>query len=413
MKIIGLRALLLKNTGFQIMSQVISLGIGLVTAWVLSRYLGVEGFGQFNYIFAFFYFFLTLNDLGVNTIVVRSSSQEPDRAGEIIGAMLSFKLILSLISVVIAWTAIAWFDFPTNLRNSLFLYTLILPVIALELPSAIFQVVLRLDYPSMIGMMNRVVGFLLLVGVVWMKRGLLGLTAAMVLAEVVYLLVLLKFSMMFVRPIFKVDFGIWKKILRSSITIGIAGIFVAINNRVNFIMLERMTNLRELGMYAAAYRVTSCFEAFPLMLMGTLYPVMCQYAIQDTARLERLYRKSLLLIGLVGIPLGVMISVFSPLIVKTLFGVGFHGAEKSLRILVWSTVFMYLALTGGNLLISIGKEKINLYIQIFAAMVHVGLNFLWIPRWGSVGAASSIASAFFFIAVLTLICAERRLKYKV
>ncbi|HET8562618.1 MAG TPA: oligosaccharide flippase family protein, partial [Candidatus Binatia bacterium] len=69
-----LKQLLVRNTGVQLLAHTISLAIGLLTTLVLSRYLKVEGFAQFNYIFAFFYFFRSINDFGANVIVVRAIS---------------------------------------------------------------------------------------------------------------------------------------------------------------------------------------------------------------------------------------------------------------------------------------------------------------------------------------------------
>src|SRR3989337_3717734 len=127
---LSLRRVLIKNTGVQMAAHGISTAIGLATMFVLSRYLGVEGFGQYNYIFAFFYLFITINDFGVNTIVVREISKQRERAGEIIGAMLSFKVLLAAISILVAWAVIWLMKFPEGLRNALYLFALILPMIA-------------------------------------------------------------------------------------------------------------------------------------------------------------------------------------------------------------------------------------------------------------------------------------------
>ena len=112
MKLISLKSVLIRNTIFQGVGHIVSLGIGLATTMVLSRYLGVEKFGQFSYIFVFYYFFLFLNDFGVGVIVVREVSKQRERAGEIIGGMLSFKLLLSLIVVFAAWGTIWLMNFP-------------------------------------------------------------------------------------------------------------------------------------------------------------------------------------------------------------------------------------------------------------------------------------------------------------
>ena len=65
---IGIRALLVRNLTIQTLSEAVALGCGLASAVLLSRHLGLAGYGIFTYTFAFIYFFLTLNDLGLNTI---------------------------------------------------------------------------------------------------------------------------------------------------------------------------------------------------------------------------------------------------------------------------------------------------------------------------------------------------------
>jgi O-antigen/teichoic acid export membrane protein len=399
MEAINLKRLLIKNTSFQLFSHAVSLGIGLVTTIVLSRYLGVERFGQFNYIFAFFYFFLSINDFGVNVIVVREASKNRERVGEIVGAMLSFKLLLAACSVVAAWLAIRLMAFPAELRNALFVYTLILPVMALQLPAVIFQVLLKMEYPSLIGIVNRMLSFLLLMVMVWLGYGLTALATALIVAEVVSLAILLKYARSFVRPVYRFAPKLWKEVLRSSIPLGVMGLFAALINRVDFIMLERMADMRQVGLYSAVYKVTTLLELFPLMVMATVYPLMSRYASEDLEKLRELYKKSVLYLGIIGVPLGICVTIFAPIIVRLLFGSQFAGAERGLMALVWSTVFLYLALSGANLLISMGREKVNLALNIVGAGLNIGLNFLLIPSMGFIGAALATSATYLFILV--------------
>src|SRR5262249_47753441 len=111
----GLQGQLIKNTAVQVAAQAASLIIGLLSSVVLSRYLGVERFGEFNYIFAFYFFFLAINDLGVNSVAVREISKDPTHASEIIGALLPVKALQASISVVGAWALIWLMGFPPGL----------------------------------------------------------------------------------------------------------------------------------------------------------------------------------------------------------------------------------------------------------------------------------------------------------
>ena len=406
---LNLRRLVVKNTGAQMAAMVVSLGFGLVTTAVLSRYLGVEWFGKFNYIFAFFYFFLSLNDFGVNTIVVREVSQQRERAGEIIGAILSFKLLLAVLSMVIAWITIGLMDFPTDLRNALSVFALILPLTALQLPSVMYSILLKTDRLSMLTILNKGMGVLLMMGVVLARYRLTALTAALILAEAVFLVILLRDTRALVHPIWRINPKLWANVLRSSIPLGIAGLFGAIVNRVDFLMLERMTDLHQLGLYSAAYKVTGLLEIPPLMMMGIIYPLMSRYARENPAKLRMLYKKSTLGLTMVAIIIGLVATVFAPMIVRIVFGRQFLGTDRCLRVLVWATVCLYAALSGGNLLISMGKELVSLSILASAALINVTLNLLWIPRRGFVGAAWATTFTFFFILVATTVAASRAL----
>lgn len=402
-----LGVLLWRNTSAQMLAHVVSLAVGLAAAIVLSRHLGVEGFAQFNYVFAFFYFLLALNDFGVNAIVVREVSRDPERAARIVGSMLVLKLSVAALSVLVALAAVWMMGFEPPLRGALTLYALVLPLTAWQLPAVMFQVVGALEYPAAIGAANRCLGLLLMLGAAWAGWGVTAMVGALVIAEAVSLTILLRYSKRLVRPVWGIDLALWKRILRSSVPLGVAGLLAAVINRVDFLMLERMTDLREVGVYAAAYKVTTLLEALPLMIMATLYPWMSRYAVEDRDRLRALYRKSVLLLGLLGVAVGIAVTVTAPLIVRVVFGPQFAGAAPVLTVLVWATVCLYLAISGGNLLISMGRERLNLAILAAGAVVNVTLNIYLIPPWGALGAAWATVATFIVILLATAAAAWR------
>jgi O-antigen/teichoic acid export membrane protein len=192
-------------------------------------------------------------------------------------------------------------------------------------------------------------------------------------------------------------------VLRSSVPLGLATLFTALINRADFIMLERMTTLDQVGLYAAAYKVSNLLETFPIMVMATVYPLMCRYAREDMGRLRELYRKSVVSLGVVAVPLAVGVTLLAPTVVRILFGSEFAGAAPGLMVLIWSTVCVYVALGGGNLLISMRYERVNLALNVLGAAVNIALNLLLIPRMGITGAALATTVTYLVIAVGTLV----------
>ena len=402
----SLRRLFAKNLTLQSVTEAIGLTSGLLVTLVLSRHLGVAGFGQFNYLFAFLYFFLAINDLGVNTIVVREISRAPDRAAEIIGTMLSFRLLLGALSLLVIWAGVLAVGFPRDLRIALALFAIVLPLNALRLPAVVFQSRLRFEYGAMADIVTRVATTGLVLTAAALGAGLIGVTVALVAGEAIGVIVTGRLAMRLVRPVWRVDPRYWMLVLRWSLPLGLAGVLSAVVNRVDFFMLERMTDLQQLGLYGAAYKVVNLVERLPQMIVVTLYPLMVRQAHEDLRALRALYRRSVLTLGGLAVVMAVVVTFLAGPIVRTLFGAEFTEAARALRILVWASACLYMALPGGFALISLGRVRMNLMTLVAGAVTNVALNVIWIPRLGFIGASLATAAAFAVILVTTLLAVE-------
>lgn len=407
----SLKKLLFRNAGIQLTGQVVCLLIGLVTTFVLSRYLGVARFGGLNYIFAFYYFFFVLQDMGIDVVVIRECSKNPEQTALIIGTMRSYKIIVSLFFMGIAWVIIRIIPYSLALKPSLFVYSFILPILALEHPAVAFQINLNVKYSTVNALLKTISSFIFLVTLIAAGLGMTGYVLALVLSEVIVLVSIHFFSRRFVRPLWTIDWKICRMILKSGFVLAAMGVFVSLINRIDFIMLERMTDLNQVGFYAAVYKITNLLEVLPLTVMGTLYPVMSRYAhAKDKTRLRIIHWKSFFLLAAIALPLGIGVTLFAGPITRLIFGAAFLPSAAGLRVLIWATVFLYLAITSGNLLISLGCEKITLAASIAAAAINIVLNFFWIPRYGFVGAAYATVASFFTLFIVNLFSASRILK---
>ncbi len=408
----GLRRFLVWNVSYQAAAQVVGVLTGLAMTVLLSRHLGPAEFGGFTYLFAFLYFFLAANDLGINTIAVRELSQEPGRAAEILGRVLALRLVLGLITLVVAWGVILAMRFPFDLAVALGIFALLLPLTALKLPVVIFQSALRFDYGMWVDLTTRLAGLAAVIVVVWAEGRLVAVSAALVIAEVVGWVLMRRLAGRLVRPVWGVDVRYWAAVLRSSLPLGLAGLLSAALNRLDFFMLERMTDLSQVGQYGAAYKVTTLAERLPQLVMNTLYPVMARDARGDRARLRRTYRESLRLLAGLGVPMALAVTMLSKSIVQILFGGPYAEAAGALRVLVWASACLYAALPGGVLLIALGRERVNLVAQLLAVVLNVGLNLAWIPRWGIRGAAFATVTSFALILVVTLVASALALAHE-
>lgn len=406
----GLRRLVLRNLSYKTAAEIVALACGLASTVILSRYLDVAGFGAFNYVFAFMYLFLSLNDLGVNTIVIREVSQAPARAGEIIGAAIALRLTIAGAVLAAAWAAIWLWPMDPSLRMPLSLFALILPLNALNVPGMIFLTAMRFDYNAIGTIVLRLSGLALIALAVAAGLGVTAVLAGLLVAEIIGLAVVYRLARPLVRFHVHVDRDLWRVLLRSALPVGAALLLAAIVNRIDFVMLEQMVSLEAVGLYSAAYRITNLLEKFPLFVMATLYPIMSQLATADPARLRDVYRKTVAHFAVAGVPLGVVMTIAAPHVLALLFGEQYRAAGGALRYLVWSTVCLYLALAGGNLLLSVGRERDSLLALGFGAVANVALNFMLIPTRGIEGAAIATAVSFAIVLIITSVAVERYLR---
>ena len=411
----SVRQLLFRNTLAQLTAHAVGLGIGFLTTLILSRQLGVAGFGQLNYIFAFCSFFLTFNDFGIQTAVVREISQRKEDTARILGGILLFKFLLGLFLLLTAWISLTFLKLPPSLTRSARIYMLVLPIMALETVTIVYQTSLRLHRWAWWGILYRLMSLALIFTAARLGFQLKGTVLALVLAEALFLALLWQDTRAFISFRWKVDTRLWIRVLRASLVLGTMGFFVTVVNRSGFILLERLAGLSQVGLYSAAFKVTSLLEGLPLMVMGTLFPLFSRYAREDANRLRVLYRKSSVGLCLLAVPIGVCVTLFSGFIVRRLFGLPFVQAAPTLATLVWATVFLYPAICSGNLLISLGKEWNNLIIMLAASLLSVSLNLAWIGPLGSLGAARAQVITCLFVLVANTFSVEwafRRLRFR-
>jgi O-antigen/teichoic acid export membrane protein len=89
----------LLNTLIQIVGKTGMILVSLITTGILTRKLGVEGYGNFVLISSMFVFLDALADFGTKTIGVRELSKGEDKT--IIGQILNLRMIMALMAFVL------------------------------------------------------------------------------------------------------------------------------------------------------------------------------------------------------------------------------------------------------------------------------------------------------------------------
>jgi O-antigen/teichoic acid export membrane protein len=400
----GLGRRLARNLALQVASQGIAIVISIVTVAVLARRLEVEAFGGYTFLFTFIFFFLSFNDLGIPTTLLREITQAPARTEELVQNMLGLRLVMAAASIAVGWAVVFWLDLPPGYRLAQLVFLLILPIQAIGTQYVVLQSRIQIGRVLAAEVVNRVTGFAVMMAAIANGQGLLWVVVALVIGEAAGAALILAMTWRVVRPVPRFDTGVWRDVVRMSLPLSATTLLVAILNRVDMVLLQKMSPTADVGLtrvahYGSAYRVPNLSERVPQMMMGTIFPMMIAFAATDVAALRRLYWKSSMQLAAIALPMVGLVTAAAPYIVRVWMGPEYAPVVPLMRVLIWASALLYVALPAANLLIALRYQRINFWIMIPATVLNVVLNLILIPRFGALGAAWATVAAYAFLAI--------------
>ena len=132
-----------------------------------------------------------------------------------------------------------------------------------------------------------------------------------------------------------------------------------------------------------------------ISIMTIAYPYFASKYKQKKI-IKKYFYKLQIILFIVNTFIGIILFIFAPFVIVTLFGNNYSDSILPFRILLIGFVFAgTFRIPAGNLLLSLKKVKINFYIAIFCGLINIGLNYYLIKMYGSIGAA--LATVFVII----------------
>lgn len=402
---------IVKNSSYvmigNIVAGILTLGINIYIA----RYLGKDVFGDYSFVIAFISFFIILANLGIDTIVTREISTNKKLAEKYINSALTLKLMLSAVSIALACVIVTFLPYTQSVKlgvivasTTLILYASIATI------SGYFQSRLEMIYVAVSNIIAKLVFALLIFFVATTNGGFIKLIIASMiglLLQVIFLCIILK-KRINVKLCFDMDFN--KKLLIQSIPLALAGVFVSLYYRIDVLMLSLMKDTTAVGFYSAAYNLTEAPTLISVGFMISMFPLMSQYFKNSKNKLKKSYELSVRYMLIIALPLAVGTTLLSAEIIQKIYGNEYMPSAIALTILIWSTLFVFINIINGNILIAIKKQKIISIITGAALVFNILINFWLIPIYGFIGASLATVVTELIYLILTSTTIFRSLK---
>ena len=378
----------IKNTswllGGQIAQMVISLFIGMISA----RYLGPSNYGIINYTASFSAFFTPLCTLGFNGIIVKELVSNKEKQGEIIGTVLFFRFIsslLSMISIILIVKVLNPNDhviFTVSILQSLSLIFNICDTIDYW-----FQSRLESKYPSIMRIIAYVVVAIYKIAILILGKSVEWFAFSNTLDVIVLAILLFYVYKINNGPKISVSFIRGKCMLQVSYNFIISGLMVACYGQMDKIMLGKMLSVTSVGYYSTALYICQLWTFVLSAIINSANPLI--FEAKDTD--EKLYKKRIIQLYTAIIWISFFVSIvfciFAKPIILLLYGKKYLKAIVPFRIITWYTAFSYLGVARNSWLVCEKKVKYEKYFAAIGAVSNFLLNIIFIKLFGINGAA--------------------------
>jgi PST family polysaccharide transporter len=374
----------------------------LVTVPYTVRVLTPGGYGLGAFAVSFAGFFGTLADYGFNltasraVAVHRNDRHEVSRiASQVVftkgvllgGCAVVFWLLTSIVPKLQGNTLVMWMGF---VQIGVLSFT----------PFWLYQGLEELRFSSRVNLAARVayVPALFLIvrhpADVWKWMALQAAVAA-ASTGVLWAHAWLRLDVGWTRP----RWGELRSQMREGFTLFVSQAAVKVYTGGNTFILGMFTNMTMAGYYSGAEKVVQMVLSLLGPFSQAVYPRASQLAAASREAAMRFTRKTILLMGTVGLGMSLGILVTSPWFVPILLGARFVPSITIMQIL--SPLPFLIALSnvlGAQVMIPFGHDLAYTVIVVTAGLFNVGMATVLAPHWQGGGMALAVTSSELLVA---------------
>ena len=377
----------LRDTIGVLNSNVFSIICGVLVVILLTRILGVEGFGLYYALLVIPIIVVSLTHLGIRGASIYMLGQKKFNDDQIVSSVLFTLLFTSILGVLASIGAYYFFYEP---EYTVLLISLVIIIIPFRL--AVIYIVGIFFGKDEIKQANRfewtinLINLILAAALVWGLN--LGLPGAVISISVANVLVGL-WGLYIISKKFNISFKFIPKIVKQMLRLGIMYAFtffiIQLNYRVDILLLEKLSTIHEVGIYSLGAHIAEQLWQIPLAISIVLFSRTANMKDQSliTQSTISLARLSFVLIFL----LSLAVIFIAPYIIPLVFGDEFSPSIDILQLILPGIIILVIFRVLSGQLAGMGKPYLAVYVFVPALIINILLNLLWIPEYGGKGAA--------------------------
>jgi O-antigen/teichoic acid export membrane protein len=383
-------------------THVVGVLVGVVSAPLVVRHLGVVGYGRYLTVVSVIYIVTGLTEGGLANVAVRAYATS-DRAGRraLVSNLAGLRIVLSILGggaaigfgviagyeeVVVGGLALGAIGYLLSALQGTFTVPLsaglrLTALAGTDIARSLMTTALLL---ALVIAGSGLTGFYLVLPIV---SGLtLALTAALVRREVPLL------------PAFQPDR--WRRLLRETAVYAAATALGTVYFQIALVSMSVLDAGEQTGYFAIAFRIVDLANGVPWVLAGSVLPVLAYAARHDDERLRyvaaRVFQGGLLAGGWFAL----VLILGAPFAIAVVGGATAHPAVSVLQILGIGIMPTFLVASGGFVLLALRRHRELVVANATALALAIGLSLALIPPFGAKGGAATTATLEIVLAIL-------------
>lgn len=383
---------ILNNFFILFSSQVIARLLNFIIVLYLVRVITPSEFGLINFAKTIALYFGLLLNIGLDQYGLKELSKDRNDKNNIIGNILSMKILLSIFSymVLLLFIPYSWFEYDIKRLTILYGLAMILEGIGMAWVFNALEKMKAIFYSEVIK-----TSLLLILIVIFVKSSLDIFKIPLFECAAVFLgclILILNFYIMGRHIIFSFNFKTLKDLIISAIPLGMVLTINYIYYNFGLTLLGFSKGMMEVGLYMAPYKL---MLAMINMVLGTLsmalIPTIARLYVESKDSLRDFLAKLSRMLLFLSFFIAIFGTLLAEPVITVIFGIGYLKSVEVFRILIWWLVALYMSFHLTLTLYVCDETKRFFKVSFYTLAINVILNILLIPRFNMFGLATAMA----------------------
>jgi O-antigen/teichoic acid export membrane protein len=400
-----------RNIQWTAIARVFTMAFSLVTTIISARLLGPEPFGVLTYTLSIVGIFTIFAGLGIELTLFRELTANKNKREEILGSAVALRFITGLIAFAGVLVTLLFLQEDAYTEGIIFILSFSLITPTALLLSYDFLKDSEAKYVAVTQIITMLISNSMKIAVIYFFHSISLFAAILVIENLISGTLYVAQIKIIKKRTLRLKFS--KKylflLLSVSAPLVLFSAFSEIYARIDQIMLRNYLDIKAVGLYGVAVKLTELWYVVPNVLAGALFPALVNSHTNPLEYKKRL-RIFIFTLATLSITISGIIFFSRNSIIHLIYGEEFAAAAPILGIYILSLFGSFLSIILYQDLFLIQRSFAIVFIPFATAAINITLNIILIPLKGSAGAALATVISYNLIPIFYWMLSKRRIK---